>query len=77
MKVESSVIQNKYLRVQTLNYGASLYEVFHKSKKINLILDLGSKKIIVLNIQVLDQHVEDMQVEFLIQNFKFQKKNIF
>ena len=44
MKVESSVIQNKYLRVQTLNYGASLYEVFHKSKKINLILDLGSKK---------------------------------
>ena len=44
MKVESSVIQNKYLRVQTLNYGASLYEVFHKNKKINLILDLGSKK---------------------------------
>ena len=44
MKVESSIIQNKYLRVQTLNYGASLYEVFHKSKKINLILNLGSKK---------------------------------
>ena len=44
MKVESSVIQNKYLRVQTLNYGASLYEVFHKSKKINLILNLDSKK---------------------------------
>jgi len=44
VKVESSVIQNKYLRVQTLNYGASLYEVFHKSKKINLILNLGSKK---------------------------------
>ena len=44
MKVESSIIQNKYLRVQTLNYGASLYEVFHKNKKINLILDLGSKK---------------------------------
>ena len=44
MKVESSVIQNKYLRVQTLNYGASLYEIFHKSKKINLILNLGSKK---------------------------------
>ena len=44
MKVESSVIQNKYLRVQTLNYGASLYEVFHKSKKINLILNLGLKK---------------------------------
>tara|TARA_B100001059_G_scaffold156313_1_gene155833 strand:+ start:7 stop:975 length:969 start_codon:yes stop_codon:yes gene_type:complete len=44
VKVESSIIQNKYLRVQTLNYGASLYEVFHKNKKINLILDLGSKK---------------------------------
>jgi aldose 1-epimerase len=44
VKVESSVIQNKYLRVQTLNYGASLYEVFHKSKKINLILNLGLKK---------------------------------
>ena len=44
MKVESSVIQNKYFRVQTLNYGASLYEVFHKSKKINLILNLGSIK---------------------------------
>ena len=44
MKVESSVIQNKYLRVKTLNYGASLYEVYHKSKKINLILNLGSKK---------------------------------
>ena len=44
MKVESSIIQNKYLRVQTLNYGASLYEVYYKSKKINLILNLGSKK---------------------------------
>ena len=44
MKVESSIIQNKFLRVQTLNYGASLFEVFHKDKKINLILNLGSKK---------------------------------
>ena len=44
MKVESSIIQNKFLRVQTLNYGASLFEVFHKNKKINLILNLGSKK---------------------------------
>jgi len=44
VKVESSIIQNKYLRVQTLNYGASLFEVFHKNKKINLILNLGSKK---------------------------------
>ncbi len=41
MKVESSIIQNKFLRVQTLNYGASLYEVFHNHKKINLILNLG------------------------------------
>ena len=44
MKVESSTIQNKHLRVQTLNYGASLFEVYHKKKKINLILNLGSKK---------------------------------
>ena len=44
MKVESSIIQNKFIRVQTLNYGASLFEVFHKDKKINLILNLGSKK---------------------------------
>ena len=44
MKVESSIIQNKFLRVQTLNYGASLFEVFHKNKKINLILNLGSKE---------------------------------
>jgi aldose 1-epimerase len=44
VKVESSIIQNKFLRVQTLNYGASLFEVFHKDKKINLILNLGSKK---------------------------------
>ena len=44
MKVESSVIQNKFLRVQTLNYGASLFEVYHKKKKINLILNLGSKE---------------------------------
>ena len=44
MKVESSIIQNKFLRVRTLNYGASLYEVFHKNKKINLILNLGSKE---------------------------------
>ena len=44
MKVESSIIQNKFLRVQTLNYGASLFEVFHKDKKINLILNLASKE---------------------------------
>ena len=44
MKVESSTIQNKFIRVQTLNYGASLFEVYHKKKKINLILNLGSKQ---------------------------------
>ena len=44
MKVESSTIQNKFLRVQTLNYGASLFEVYHKTKRINLILNLGSKE---------------------------------
>ena len=44
MKVESSIIQNKFIRVQTLNYGASLFEVYHKKKKINLILNLGSKE---------------------------------
>ena len=44
MKVKSSTIQNKFLRVQTLNYGASLFEVYNKKKKINLILNLGSKQ---------------------------------
>ena len=44
MKVISSIIQNKFLRVQTLNYGASLFEVYHKKKKLNLILNLGSKE---------------------------------
>ena len=45
MKVESSTIQNKFLRVRSLNYGASLFEVYHKKKNINLILNLGSKEI--------------------------------
>ena len=44
MKVESSIIQNNLIRVQTLNYGASLFEVYHKKKRINLILNLGLKK---------------------------------
>ena len=43
MKVVNSIIENKILRINTLNYGASLYEVYHKKKKINLILNLGSK----------------------------------
>ena len=44
MKVESTIIQNKFLRVKTLNYGASLYEVYCKKEKVNLILNLGSKE---------------------------------
>ncbi len=43
MKVVNSIIENKFLRINTVNYGASLYEVYHKKKKINLILNLGSK----------------------------------
>ena len=70
MKVESSTIQNKFLRVQTLNYGASLFEVYHKKRKINLILNLGSKENYRYNTRVLDQLVEDMRVELLIQNLR-------
>ena len=44
MKVLSSIIENKFLKIKTLNIGASLFEVYHKSKKINLILNLGSKE---------------------------------
>ena len=44
MKVESSIIQNKFIRVKTLNYGASLFEIYYQKKKLNLILNLGSKK---------------------------------
>ncbi len=44
MKVISSIIENKFLKIKTLNIGASLFEVYHKSKKINLILNLGSKE---------------------------------
>ena len=44
MKVQSSTIQNKYLRIKSINIGACLYEVYDKQKKINLILNLGSTK---------------------------------
>jgi aldose 1-epimerase len=44
VKVISSIIENRYLRIKTLNIGASLFEVFHKSKKINLIINLGQKE---------------------------------
>tara|TARA_B100000575_G_scaffold279773_1_gene268509 strand:- start:1469 stop:2434 length:966 start_codon:yes stop_codon:yes gene_type:complete len=44
VKAIISEIQNKYLRVKTINYGASLFEVYHKANKTNLILNLGSKE---------------------------------
>ena len=44
MKVQSSTIENKYLRVKSINIGACLYEVYDKKKKINLILNLGPTK---------------------------------
>ena len=44
MKVQSSIIENKYLRIKSINIGACLYEVFDKQKKINLILNLGHTK---------------------------------
>jgi len=44
VKVQSSTIENKYLRVKSINIGACLYEVYDKKKKINLILNLGPTK---------------------------------
>ena len=44
--IRSYKIENQYLRIKTLNIGASLFEVFDKKKKINLILNLGSQKVI-------------------------------
>ena len=41
MKIQSSIIENKFLRIRTINLGATLFEFFHKSKKTNLILNLG------------------------------------
>jgi len=42
LTIKSSLIKNKYLKVKTLNIGASLYEV--SFNKINLILNLGNIK---------------------------------
>ena len=42
MSIKSSLIKNKYLKVRTLNIGASLYEVNFNKK--NLILNLGNIK---------------------------------
>ena len=44
MKITSSTIENKFIKIKTLDMGASLFEVYLKSKKTNLILNLGSKK---------------------------------
>tara|TARA_B100000965_G_scaffold206951_1_gene172926 strand:- start:405 stop:1355 length:951 start_codon:yes stop_codon:yes gene_type:complete len=38
--IRSHTLENKFLRIRTLNLGATLFEVFHKKKKINLILNL-------------------------------------
>ena len=38
--IKSHTLENNYLRIKTLNLGATLIEVFHKPKKINLILNL-------------------------------------
>mgnify|MGYP001200122714 CR=1 FL=1 len=42
MRIKKHTIQNKHLRISTLNIGASLFEVILKPKKHNLILNLGS-----------------------------------
>ena len=43
MNIQKHTIQNKYLKVSTLNIGASLFEIFFKPKSNNLILNLGNK----------------------------------
>ena len=44
MKVKSSTIENKYIKVKTLNVGATVFEIVYKPKKLNLILNLKKKK---------------------------------
>ena len=43
MKVKSSTIENKYIKVKTLNVGATVFEIIYKPKKLNLILNLKTK----------------------------------
>ena len=43
MKVKSSTIENKYIKVKTLNVGATVFEIVYKPKKLNLILNLKRK----------------------------------
>ena len=44
MKIKSSVIENKYIKLKTLNIGATIHEIIYKPKKLNLIFNLGSIK---------------------------------
>ncbi len=53
MKITSSIIENKYIKVKTLNIGASIFEIIYKPKKLNLILNLGSKN----NYKIKNPHV--------------------
>ena len=39
--IKSQTIENKFLRVKTLNIGATLFEVFYKKKK-SINLNLGN-----------------------------------
>ena len=38
--IKSHIIENEFLRIKTINFGATLFEVFYKPKKTNLILNL-------------------------------------
>ena len=40
--IKSSIIENHYLRIKTINLGATLVEVYDKKKKTNLVLNLGT-----------------------------------
>ena len=42
--IKSHTLENQFLKIKTINIGASLYEVIDKRKKINLILNLGNYK---------------------------------
>ena len=42
--IKSHTLENEFLKIKTINIGASLYEVIDKRKKINLILNLGNYK---------------------------------
>ena len=38
--IKSHTLENQFLKIKTINIGASLYEVIDKRKKINLILNI-------------------------------------